>query len=188
MKLLYFLKSPLLIIFLTVCNLGYTQTVKIVDNKGTLRNIEQGIGNVAELYIGSPSIPQTLDGSFSDVNFTNNGIVDNSDFSVNVNSITINKSGRYEIIYRVSTDTNNNERSGGEFYLDISGIESPGTRAYTYNRNNLVDKNTVTVSKIIVITASTVVKLKGRVYASSASTLSLAMANNGSSLIAKRIK
>jgi len=188
MKSIYFLKTTLLVAFLMVCNPGHAQTVRVVDNKGTLRNIEQGIGNVAELYIGTPSTSQTLNGSFSDVKFTNSGIVDNSDFSVNVNSITINKSGRYEITYRVSTDAENNERSGAEFYLDVSGIESLGTRAYTYSRNNLVDKNTVTVTKIIAAIAPTVIKVKGRVYASSASTLSLTMANNGSSLIVKRIK
>ncbi|WP_264523363.1 hypothetical protein [Flavobacterium sp. N502536] len=184
------LKCNVLMVFLAVvCNLGYAQTAKVVDNKGTLVTIEQGIGNLAELYIGSPSTSQTLAGAFSDIVFSDSGIVDTSDFSVNGTSVTIKKKGRYEITYRVSTDANNNERSGGEFYLEVAGTESPGTRAYTYARNSVVDKNTVSVTKTIVTTtASTVIKVKGRTYASTAAVLALTMVNNGSSLLVKRIK
>ncbi|MCC9019220.1 MULTISPECIES: hypothetical protein [Flavobacterium] len=177
-----------MLVFFAACNLGYAQTIKVLDNKGTLRNIEQGIGNLAELYIGSPATPQTLAGTFSDISFASSGIVDTSDFSVDGSSITISKSGRYEITYRISTTTTNNEISGGEFYLEVGGTEAPGTRAYTYTRNSLVDKNSVAVTKIIVTTAATVIKIKGRTYASTAAVLSLSMTNNGSSLIVKRIK
>ncbi|WP_291285122.1 hypothetical protein [Flavobacterium sp.] len=186
------LKCNALMVFLVVvCNLGYAQTAKVVDKKGTLVTIEQGIGNLAEIFNGF-SAAQTISDSFSEIVFSNSGIVDTSDFSVDRTSITIKKSGRYEITYRVSTDANNNERSGGEFYLQIWGAEIAGTRAYTYARNSLVDKNTVSVTKImeITITGTTgvVVKVKGRVYASTAAVSSLTMVNEGSSLIVKRIK
>jgi len=53
----------------------------------------------------------------------------------------------------------------------------------------VVDKNTVTVTKIIVAVVGTVIKVKGRVYASSSvAPFSLTMVANGSSLIVKRIK
>jgi hypothetical protein len=172
----------------TVCASSYAQTARVIDNKGTIRNIELGIGNVAEIYNAVPAIAQTISGAFLDINFATAGIVDAPDFTVSANSITINKAGRYEVTYRVSTASINNERNGGEFYLDVAGVESPGTRAYTYGRNNVVDKNTVTVTKIIVAAAGMVIKVKGRVYASNSSALSLTMVANSSSLIVKRIK
>jgi hypothetical protein len=174
---------------MTVCASSFAQTVKFIDNKGTLRNIEIGIGNVAEIYdvIGGQTINE---GTFSDINFSSAGIVDTEDFFTSINSITIIKSGRYEIIYRVSTQTTNNERNGGEFYLEVAGTESPATRSYTYSRNNLNDKNTTTVIKIINVSSTTIIKVKGRVYASSQSgtSSSVNMVANGSSLNIKRIK
>ncbi|MEZ0183155.1 hypothetical protein AB9T89_12990 [Flavobacterium oncorhynchi] len=178
---------------MTVCASTHAQTVKFIDNKGTLRNLELGIGNIAELYDATGG--QTInEGVFSDINFNSPGIVDLEDFSTNTNTntntITILTPGRYEVTYRVTTETTNNERNGGEFYLQVAGTESPGTRAYTYSRNNLNNKNTVTVIKIIKITMNTAIKVRGRVYASSKSgtNSTLNMALNGSSLIIKRIK
>lgn len=173
---------------ITVCASSYAQTVKVIDNKGTLRDMELGIGNVAEIYdaTGGQAINEGL---FSAINFNTVGIVD-SDYTTSSNAITITKSGRYEITYRVSTETTNNERNGGEFYLEVAGTESPGTRAYTYSRNNVVDKNTITVTKIIDVTGATLIKVKGQVYASSqgGTSSSVNMVINGSSLIVKRIK
>jgi hypothetical protein len=186
MKHLSFLKLMFFINLLTVCASSYAQTARVVDNKGTIRGIELGIGNVAEIY--NAAVTQTITGAFSNINFATPGIVDAADFTTTANSITINKAGRYEITYRVSTASTNNERNGGEFYLDVAGAESPGTKAYTYGRNNVVDKNTVTVTKIIVAAAGTAIRVKGHVYASNSSFLSLTMVADGSSLIVKRIK
>lgn len=174
---------------LTVCASSYAQTVKFIDNKGTLRNLELGIGSIAELYdaTGGQTINEV---TFSDINFNSPGIVDSEDFSTNINAITILTPGRYEVIYRVTTETTNNERNGGEFYLQVAGTESPGTRAYTYSRNNLNNKNTISVIKIIKVLINTTIKVRGRVYASSknGANSTLNMAINGSSLIVKRIK
>lgn len=174
---------------MTVCASGYAQTVKFIDNKGTLRKLELGIGNIAELYdaTGGQTINQSV---FSDINFNSAGIVDAEDFSTNLNAITILTPGRYEVTYRVTTETTNNERNGGEFYLQVAGLESPGTRAYTYSRNNVNNKNTITVVKILKVSINTTIKVRGRVYASSKSgaNSTLNMALNGSSLIIKRIK
>jgi hypothetical protein len=182
------LKIILFFTLITVCASSYAQTVKVIDNKGTIRDIELGIGNVAEIYdaTGGQSISQT---SFSVINFSTVGIVD-SDYTTSSSSITITKPGRYEITYRVSTQTTNNERNGGEFYLEVAGTESPGTRSYTYSRNNVVDKNSVSVTKIIAVSSTTIIKVKGKVYASSKGGISSSvnMAINGSSLIVKRIK
>ena len=189
MKHLSLFKLMFFINLLTVCASSYAQTVRVIDNKGTIRGIELGIGNIAEIYNAAPAVAQTINGTFSDINLATAGIVDASDFTITTNSITISKAGRYEITYRVSTASINNERNGGEFYLDVGGTESPGTRAYTYSRNKVVDKNTVTVTKIITAAAATVIKVKGNVYGSSSSSpFSLTMVANGSSLIVKRIK
>lgn len=179
----------LLFTLITVWASSFAQTVKFIDNKGTLRNMEMGIGNVAEIYDATGG--QTInEGNFSDISFGSAGIVDTEDFMVSVNAITILKSGRYEITYRVTTETTNNERNGGEFYLEVAGIESPGTRSYTYSRNNLNSKNTTTVTKVITVSSATTIKVKGQVYASSQSgtSSSINMAANSSSLNVKRIK
>jgi hypothetical protein len=188
MKHLSFLKLMFLINLLTVCASSYAQTARVVDNKGTIRGIELGIGNVAEIY--NAAVTQTINETFSNIDFATAGIVDASDFTTTLNSITINKAGRYEITYRVSTASTNNERNGGEFYLEVASTESLGTRAYTYSRNKVVGKNTVTVTKMINVVVPTLIRVKGHVYASNSnsSALSLTMVANGSSLIVKRIK
>lgn len=186
-----FLKINILALFLAVCSLGYAQKIKVIDNKGTLRTIEQGIGNVAEAYLATPVVSQVLTNSFSSIGFSGFGIFDLSDFTGSSNMLIIIKPGRYEITYRVSTTAINNETSGGEFYLEVGGTEAPGTRAYTYSRNSLVDKNSVAVTKIIeTTTANVTIIVKGRIYASTAAAgvSSLTMTNNGSSLLVKRIK
>lgn len=189
MKLYFYIKTLFVISLFTLCTTSFAQTVRVIDNKGTLIDVNQSIGNVAEIYDAAGGQIIT-EGTFSNINFATAGIVDSSDFTISSNSITITKAGRYEITYRVSPRTANNERNGGEFYLEVSGAESPGTRAYTYNRNDLIDKNTVTVTKIITATGtSTIIRVKGTVYASTLIALSpLTMVANGSSLIVKRIK
>ena len=136
------------------------------------------------------------EGIFSDIELATTGIIDTSDYSVTSNSILIKSIGRYEITYRASVfgTLTNNQRTGAEFYLQIGGVESLGTRAYAYSRNsgeapNIVGHNTVTVSKIIDVTvANTEVKIRGQIYASQTATIvDLAMVPNGSSLIIKSI-
>ena len=136
------------------------------------------------------------EGIFSDIELATTGIIDTSDYSVTSNSILIKSIGRYEITYRASVfgTLTNNQRTGAEFYLQIGGVESLGTRAYAYSRNsgeapNIVGHNTVTVSKIIDVTvANTEVKIRGQIYASqTAAIVDLAMVPNGSSLIIKSI-
>ncbi|MFI1770610.1 hypothetical protein [Thalassobellus citreus] len=186
---MYHLKPILILLLITVCASSYAQTVNLIDKKGTIKNINLDIGNIAEIYDATGG--QTInEGTFSDIEFGTTGIIDNSDFTTTSNSISILKAGRYEITYRTSTETTNNQRNGGEFFLEINGTEASGTRAYTYNRNNLVDKNTVTVCKIIQINTETTIKIKGQVYASNqgGTSSSLNMVANGSSLIVKRIK
>ena len=183
------LRLFLIYILLTVCASSNAQTVKFIDNKGTLRNFELAVGNVAEVFDNTGG--QTLnEGFFSAISFSSSGIIDSDDFSALSDGLTILNPGRYEITYRVTTKTVNNERNGGEFYLEVGAMESPGTRAYTYSRNNLTDKSTVTVIKIINVLSHTIIKVKGRVYASSqgGAVSSLQMASDGSSLVIKRIK
>lgn len=182
-----FLKLILFFTLLTVCASSYAQTVKFIDDKGTLREL----GNVAEIFDATGG--QTISESttvFSAINFITPGIVDSGYYTRSASSITITKSGRYEITYRVSTQTTNSKINAGEFYLEVNGTESPGTRAYTYSDSSLAVYDTVTVTKIIDVTvANTVIKVKGRVYYSSLAANSLVnMAKNGSSLIVKRIK
>ncbi len=167
-------------------------TKNYVDTAITNRLASNEI-TIAEIYdaVGGQTLNESS--SFSDIDFGTAGIIDTNDYSNSTNSITISKAGRYEITYRVSTKIPDkvNNRTGGEFYLEVGGSESPGTRAYSYQRNNDVDKNTVTVNKIIEIMSTPVVmKVKGRVYESSQNgqAASLNMVANGSSLIIKKIK
>ena len=192
MKHLCFLKRIVFVTLLTVCASSYAQIVKFIDNKGTLRGLETGIGNVAEIYDATGGQVISLN-VFSVIVFNSIGIVDSADYGTSSNSITINNSGRYEITYRVTTQTANNIITGSEFYLEVAGIESPATRAYAYSSNSIaVGKNTVTVTKIISVTGSAVIMVKGQVYGSSqgggGGNSIVNMAINGSSLIVKRIK
>ncbi|MCT4665495.1 MAG: hypothetical protein N4A45_09710, partial [Flavobacteriales bacterium] len=143
---------------------------------------------LAEVY--NTTGTQILDeGTFTDITFGTDGIVD-GDYTTAATSITVSNAGRYEITYRVSTTSEDNARTGAEFYLDINGTESPGSRSYTYSRNNLVGNNSATVTKIVQLAASAVIRIKGQVYASNQNGTSaqIKMAANGSSLIVKRIK
>lgn len=186
MKHLCFLKRIVFFTLLTVCASSYAQTVKFIDAKGTSREL----GNVAEIddATGGQVINESLT-LFSAINFSTPGIVDLVYYTRSASSITIAKSGRYEITYRVSTQTTNGNINAGEFYLEVNGTQSPGTKAYTYS-DALAFYDTVTVTKIIDVTvANTVIKVKGRVYYSSLVAASLVkMAKNGSSLIVKRIR
>ncbi len=171
---------------------GFAQEVAVINNKGTIQNIIKP--TVAEIYCASPATSQVInEGAFSDINFGTAGIVDTDDYTIgaSANQITIETVGRYEIIYRVTAENNVNSRTGCEFYLEVRGSEANGTRAYTYTRNNLVNRNTVTVSKIVDLsTVPAIVKVKGQVYNSSqtATSATATITNNGASLIIKRIK
>lgn len=189
MKHLCFLKRiALFTLLITVCVSSYAQSVKFIDNKGTLREL----GNVAEIYDATGG--QIINLSATDffvIGFSTPGIVDSVYYTTSANSITITKSGRYEISYRVSTQTTNGKINAGEFYLEVAGTESPGTKSYTYCDSQAI-YGTVTVTKIIDVTvANTVIKVKGRAYYSGQNggiIPSVNMVKNGSSLIVKRIR
>ncbi|WP_111709249.1 autotransporter outer membrane beta-barrel domain-containing protein [Lutibacter citreus] len=143
---------------------------------------------VAEIYdaIGGQILALN---TFNDIELNTGGIVD-PDYTTSSNSITVTNAGRYEIIYRVSAKTSNNARAGAEFYLEAGGSELPGTRAYTYSRNNNVGSSTATVTKIVQLAANATIKIKGQRFsnASGSNNGIPVMIDQGSSLIVKRIK
>lgn len=137
------------------------------------------INNLAEIYFDSGT-PLALSNLFQDLTFLSNGIVD-SDFTTTTTSITVANAGRYEITYRATVQISSGNRTGAEFFLDIDGAESPGTRSYTYNSDSI---DTVTTIKILDLDAGAVVKVQGRIYDGNGNLDVI----NGSSLIVKRIK
>ena len=138
--------------------------VEIYDADGT-----QALSTTfANLTFGTPNI--------SDAGYTVGG---------SGSQITVATAGTYRITYRVTVRLTNNSSSGGEFILTRNGTEVPGTRGYTYNHNNNRIHGTVTVVKLLAVSAGDVIRVQGRRY-SSAGDLSLTA--NGSSLIIERIK
>jgi hypothetical protein len=90
-----------------------------------------------------------------------------SDYTVDATGITVVKSGLYKATYRVTSQVQNNTRVGGEFHLTKQGTVVNNTKAYTYQRNSLVDKSTVTMVKIVDLAVGDTIGVQGRVYESS---------------------
>jgi hypothetical protein len=138
---------------------------------------------VIEIYDAAGT--QNLSASFSSILFGTTAIADPG-YTVGGSGaqITISTAGTYRITYRATANVNNNTSTGGEFRLTLNGSEVPGTLAYTYNHNSDRDRGTVTVVKIITVSANDIISVEGRKYAGG----NLTMFANGSSLIIERIK
>lgn len=138
---------------------------------------------VVEIYDAAGT--QNLSASFADLIFGTTSISDAGYIVGGSGSqVTITTAGTYRITYRVTANVNNNTSTGGEFRLTQNGSEVPGTLGYTYNHNSDRDKGTVTVIKILTVSANDTISVEGRKYAGG----NLSLSPNGSSLIIERIK
>lgn len=139
---------------------------------------------VVEIYdaVGT----QSMTTSFADIQFATTNLAD-AGYTIGGSGtqITISTAGTYRITYRITAEVVNNTSCGGEYQLLQNGSVVPGTMGYTYHHNNNRDKGTVTVVKLLTITANDVIKVQGRRYTAAGD---ITLSADGSSLIIERIK
>ncbi|WP_299113290.1 hypothetical protein [uncultured Winogradskyella sp.] len=188
MRISLFKKFNYIVLTLTLTTFSVVnaQDVRVIDNKGTIR--ELFVPSVSERF---PNANQTVTEAttFTTINFQSQDFApDVNDYTNVANGITVLNDGRYRITFRITSEVVNNSRVGGEFRMTKNGIAVNNTSSYTYQRNNLVDKNTVTVVKILDLTANDVIGVEGRVYNSSRNTAdSLTILAEGSMLTVEKV-
>ena len=139
---------------------------------------------VVEIYDGSGT--QALSTSFSDITFGTTNIVD-AGYTVggSGSQITVTTAGTYKITYRISARCTTNQGNEAEFRLTRNGSTVPGTIGYTKQHNSDRPHGTVTVVKLIALSANDIIRVEGRRYSSLGS---ISLSQDGSSLIIERIK
>jgi hypothetical protein len=164
---------------------GATTDSLITVNNGLVRKLANTY-NPAVLDIYDAAGSQTLSTTFADLSFGTTNIVD-AGYTVGGSGaqVTITNTGTYRITYRATVRVTNNTSSGGEFQLTRNGTAVAGTLGYTYQHNSNRLHGTVTVVKLLTITANDIIRVQGRRYSSAGN---LTMTANGSSLIIERIK
>ena len=164
----------------------------VLNRDDTLRIYEGGnvtpttvvVSNtMAEIYDAAGG--QTIGSSFTNVTMATNGIVD-ADYTAGANSITVDKSGRYKITYRVTLGFHpeSNNRSEAEHQITRNGLAVPGTFGATYHRNAGANKGSTTIIKVIDLSAGDVIRGQSR---QSAGSSVLQTVGNGTSLIIERL-
>lgn len=139
---------------------------------------------VVEIYDGSGT--QALSTSFSDITFGTTNIVD-AGYTVggSGSQITVTTAGTYRITYRISARCTTNQGNAAEFRLTRNGSSVAGTMGYTKHHNSDRLHGTVTVVKILALSANDIIRVEGRRYSSNGS---ISLSQDGSSLIIERIK
>ena len=151
-----------LILALATTYLANAQEVRVIDNKGTIRTIFTP--TVSETHPASiQSVAEAA--TYTTINLDAEDFTPNvADYTNEIDGIVVLKAGRYKITYRITSEVVNNTRVGGEFQLTRNGNAIANTKSFSYQRNNLVDKNTVTVVKIINLDINDKIGIEGRVY------------------------
>jgi hypothetical protein len=139
---------------------------------------------VVEIYDGSGT--QALSTSFSDITFGTTNIVD-AGYTVggSGSQITVTTAGTYRITYRISARCTTNQGNAAEFRLTRNGSSVAGTMGYTKHHNSDRPHGTVTVVKILALSANDIIRVQGRQYSAFGS---ISLSQDGSSLIIERIK
>lgn len=139
---------------------------------------------VVEIYDGTGA--QALSTSFSDITFGTTNIVD-AGYTVggSGSQITVTTAGTYRITYRISARCTTNQGNAAEFRLTRNGSSVAGTMGYTKHHNSDRLHGTVTVVKILALSANDIIRVEGRRYSSNGS---ISLSQDGSSLIIERIK
>lgn len=139
---------------------------------------------VVEIYdaVGT----QVLTSSFANITFGSTNISD-AGYTVggSGSQITVTTAGTYRITYRISARCTTNQGNAAEFQLTRNGIYVTGTRGYSKHHNSDRPHGTVTVVKIIALSANDIIRVQGRQYSAFGS---ISLSQDGSSLIIERIK
>jgi hypothetical protein len=139
---------------------------------------------VVEIYDAAGT--QTLTSSFANITFGSTNIAD-AGFTIggSGSQITVTTAGTYRITYRISAQCTTNQGNEAEFQLTRNGTFVAGTRGYSKHHNTDRPHGTVTVVKILALSANDIIRVQGRQYSSNGS---ISLSQDGSSLIIERIK
>jgi hypothetical protein len=139
---------------------------------------------VVEIYDAAGT--QSLTSSFANITFGSTNIAD-AGYTVggSGSQITVATAGTYKITYRISARCTTNQGNEAEFRLTRNGSTVPGTIGYTKQHNSDRPHGTVTVVKLIALSANDIIRVEGRRYSSNGS---ISLSQDGSSLIIERIK
>jgi hypothetical protein len=139
-------------------------------------------------YDAYSTINQTISGTTPVViNFdTERPDVPTGNFNNTLGEISVNRPDTYLINYRVSVDNNGGNRRVAISYLEIDDgtgfTEVPGTRSFTYHRNNTDGQNTSGSSVILPLTNSDTIRVVA-IKEDTGSGEILETVENGSSII-----
>jgi len=93
--------------------------------------------------------------------------------------VTINKTGRFQIIGRVSLfNGGSGTRTETEIRIVKNGTATPGTLAYGYHRNSTEGKSTAVTTAVLDITSGDIIKLQARITAGTTSVTAVAGASS----------
>ena len=139
---------------------------------------------VVEIYDAAGT--QTLTSSFANITFGSTNIAD-AGFTIggSGSQITVTTAGTYRITYRISAQCTTNQGNEAEFQLTRNGTFVAGTRGYSKHHNTDRPHGTVTVVKILALSANDIIRVQGRQYSAFGS---ISLSQDGSSLIIERIK
>ena len=99
---------------------------------------------------------------FAVLPFGNIGIVD-ANYTTSANSITVTKTGRYRVTYRITVEmTDGNNRSESEYQLTNNNVVIPGTYAAASHRNRNINVATTIVVKVLDLNAGETIRVEGR--------------------------
>ena len=139
---------------------------------------------VVEIYDAAGT--QVLTSSFANITFGSTNIVD-AGYTVggSGSQITVTTAGTYKITYRISARCTTNQGNEAEFRITRNGSTVPGTIGYTKQHNSDPPHGTVTVVKLIALSANDIIRVEGKRHSSNGS---ISLSQDGSSLIIERIK
>lgn len=139
---------------------------------------------VVEIYDAAGT--QALTSSFANITFGSTNISD-AGYTVggSGSQITVTTAGTYRITYRISARCTTNQGNAAEFQLTRNGTFVAGTRGYSKHHNSDRPHGTVTVVKILALSANDIIRVQGRQYSAFGS---ISLSQDGSSLIIERIK
>jgi len=155
-------------------------TLSIIQGNNTI-NVDLA-NTMAEIYdsVGGNAIGT----SFTDISFGISGIVD-ANYTAATNTITVLKPGRYRISYRVTAEmVSGNNRSATEYRLVLNSVNVPGTKSSAVHRNDNISESTVTVTKVLQLSAGDIIKVQGRRYEGESV---IETTKNGSSLLIEKL-
>lgn len=105
-----------------------------------------------------------------------------SNYSLSVDTVTINGDGDYEIVFSGTSDKTNNTRSGARFWLEkdtgAGFAEVDGSRCWAYNRMSSDGENTCTRTMILSLVDGDKVRLRAQAQDGNSGTITKADASS----------